>query len=184
MENIFANGFLHSPQEMNQFVDSFGSEQVQDPLRHRQHHAVPLPRALDSDPAASGSRTSTSRNTRKKVHEFNLNAFRLLLDGTTNWPAVLEALDKIPLSRLSDVRVLQPLPALPRSDRVSHVGCAGPDAGKKGVGPEPATPPPESARPPSRPPDSQDRARSAGKAYPAPPARAPLRRSAAGFARR
>ena len=31
----------------------------------------------------------------KKLHEFNLNAFRLLLDGTTNWPAVLSALDAI-----------------------------------------------------------------------------------------
>lgn len=29
MENIFFNGFLMTPMEMNQFVDSFGSEAVQ-----------------------------------------------------------------------------------------------------------------------------------------------------------
>ena len=31
----------------------------------------------------------------KRTHEFNLHTFRPLLDGTTNWPAVMEALDKI-----------------------------------------------------------------------------------------
>jgi L-ribulose-5-phosphate 3-epimerase len=31
----------------------------------------------------------------KRTHEFNLTTFRTLLDGTTNWPAVIEALDKV-----------------------------------------------------------------------------------------
>ena len=29
IENIFANGYLFSPQEMNDFVDGFGSQHVQ-----------------------------------------------------------------------------------------------------------------------------------------------------------
>ncbi len=94
MENIFANGFLHSPQEMNQFVDSFGSEQVKIHFDtgnimqyHFPEHWIPI----------CGQRIKNIhlKEYSKKVHEFNLNAFRLLLDGTTNWPAVLEALDKI-----------------------------------------------------------------------------------------
>jgi hexulose-6-phosphate isomerase len=31
----------------------------------------------------------------KKIHEFNLNTFRPLLDGTTDWPAVLDALEAV-----------------------------------------------------------------------------------------
>jgi hexulose-6-phosphate isomerase len=31
----------------------------------------------------------------KRTHEFNLATFRTLLDGTTNWPAVIEELDKL-----------------------------------------------------------------------------------------
>ena len=36
------------------------------PLRHRQHHALPVPRALDPDPRAGGSRTSTSRSSPRR----------------------------------------------------------------------------------------------------------------------
>jgi len=50
MENIFPNGFLHSPQEMNAFVDGVASGDREGPLRHGKHHAVPLPRTLDSAP--------------------------------------------------------------------------------------------------------------------------------------
>ena len=91
MENIFANGFLHSPQEMNAFVDQFQSEWVKVHFDtgnimqyHFPEHWVPQ----------LGSRIQNIhlKEYSKKVHEFNLNAFRLLLDGTTNWPAVLDAL--------------------------------------------------------------------------------------------
>ena len=93
MENIFANGFLHSPQEMNAFVDQFNSPHVQVHFDtgnimqyHFPEHWIPI----------LGKRIKNIhlKEYSKKVHEFNLNAFRLLLDGTTDWPAVLEALDK------------------------------------------------------------------------------------------
>src|SRR5437763_8578475 len=94
MENIFANGFLHSPQEMNAFVDGFASDNVKVHFDtgnimqyHFPEHWIPL----------LGKRIKNIhlKEYSKKVHEFNLNAFRLLLDGTTNWPAVLAALDAI-----------------------------------------------------------------------------------------
>ena len=31
----------------------------------------------------------------KRTQEFNLNTFRPLLDGTTNWPAVIEELERV-----------------------------------------------------------------------------------------
>jgi L-ribulose-5-phosphate 3-epimerase len=94
MENIFANGFLHSPQEMIDFVDQFDSPWVKVHFDtgnimqyHFPEHWIPqLGRRIQNTHLKEYS---------KKVHEFNLNAFRLLLDGTTNWPAVIEAFDAI-----------------------------------------------------------------------------------------
>ena len=93
IENIFANGFLHSPQEMIQFVDSFGSKRVRvhfDTGNIMQYHFP------EHWIAMLGKRIQNVhvKEYSKKVHEFNLNAFRPLLDGTTDWPAVLEAFDK------------------------------------------------------------------------------------------
>lgn len=94
MENIFANGFLHSPQEMNAFVDQFDSEWVKIHFDtgnimqyHFPEHWIPQ--------LGQRIRNVHLKEYSKKVHEFNLNAFRLLLDGTTNWPAVMEAFETI-----------------------------------------------------------------------------------------
>lgn len=94
IENIFANGFLFSPQEMVEFVDSFKSKHVQihfDTGNIMQYqfpeHWVPV----------LGKRIKNIhfKEWDKRTHEFNLHTFRTLLDGTTNWPAVIESLDKI-----------------------------------------------------------------------------------------
>ncbi len=92
MENIFANGFLHSPQEMNAFVDGFASERVKVHFDtgnimqyHFPEHWIPL--------LAGRIQNIHLKEYSKKAHEYNLNAFRLLLDGTTDWPAVLAALE-------------------------------------------------------------------------------------------
>jgi hexulose-6-phosphate isomerase len=94
IENIFANGFLHSPQEINEFVDGFAGDRVKVHFDtgnimqyHFPEHWIPL----------LGKRIKNVhlKEYSKKVHEFNLNAFRLLLDGTTDWPAVLEAFDRV-----------------------------------------------------------------------------------------
>ncbi len=94
IENIFANGFLFSPQEMVEFVDSFKSQHVQihfdtGNIMHYQfpEHWVPI----------LGKRIKNIhfKEWDKRTQEFNLHTFRTLLDGTTNWPAVIEELDKI-----------------------------------------------------------------------------------------
>lgn len=94
MENIFANGYLFSPQEMNAFVDSFDSPHVQvhfdtgNIMEYQfPEHWIPI----------LGKRIKNIhfKEWDKRVHEFKLSTFRTLLDGTTNWPAVIEALDRI-----------------------------------------------------------------------------------------
>ena len=114
MENIFANGFLHSPQEMNQFVDGFESDRVKVHFDtgnimqyHFPEHWVPI----------LGNRIKNIhlKEYSKKVHEFNLNAFRLLLDGTTNWPAVLEALDGVGYRGYLTFEYFNPFPHWPEA---------------------------------------------------------------------
>lgn len=114
MENIFANGFLHSPQEMNGFVDQFGSENVKVHFDtgnimqyHFPEHWIPM----------LGKRIKNIhlKEYSKKVHEFNLNAFRLLLDGTTDWPAVLAALDAINYRGYLTFEYFNPFPHWPEA---------------------------------------------------------------------
>jgi hexulose-6-phosphate isomerase len=114
MENIFANGFLHSPQEMNAFVDSFGSDSVKVHFDtgnimqyHFPEHWIPL----------LGKRIKNIhlKEYSKKVHEFNLNAFRLLLDGTTDWPAVLAALDAVGYRGYLTFEYFNPFPYWPEA---------------------------------------------------------------------
>ncbi len=90
MENIFFNGFLLSPMEMVAFVDSFASEYVQahfDTGNIMQYqypeHWIPI----------LGKRIKNVhlKEFTKKGTDHSLEAFRPLLDGTTNWPAVLQA---------------------------------------------------------------------------------------------
>lgn len=93
MENIFANGFLFSPDEMNRFVDQFDSPHVQihfdtgNIMEYQfPEHWIPL----------LGKRIKNIHLKEfDKANAFNIDAFRTLLDGTTNWPAVIDALAKI-----------------------------------------------------------------------------------------
>ncbi len=94
IENIFANGFLFSPQEMAAFVDGFESETVKvhfDTGNIMQYqfpeHWVPI----------LGRRIKNVhlKEWDKRTQEFNLHTFRTLLDGTTNWPAVIGALERV-----------------------------------------------------------------------------------------
>jgi hexulose-6-phosphate isomerase len=94
MENIFANGFLFSPQEMNDFVDSFDSEYVQVHFDTGNIMEYQFPEHWVRQ---LGKRTKNIhlKEFNRRGGEFNLEAFRPLLDGTTNWPAVLAELDKV-----------------------------------------------------------------------------------------
>ncbi len=94
IENIFANGFLFSPQEVVAFVDGFDSDRVKvhfDTGNIMQYqfpeHWIPI----------LGKRIKNIhlKEWDKRTQEFNLHTFRTLLDGTTNWPAVIAALEGI-----------------------------------------------------------------------------------------
>ncbi|MCA9215438.1 MAG: sugar phosphate isomerase/epimerase [Planctomycetales bacterium] len=94
MENIFFNGFLLSPFEMVDFVDGFSSEYVKvhfdtgNIMEYQfPEHWIPI----------LGKRIKNVhlKEFTKKGTDHSLEAFRPLLDGTTNWPAVLEAFGKV-----------------------------------------------------------------------------------------
>ena len=94
IENIFFNGYLMTPMEMNAFVDSFQSAHVRvhfdtgniSMFQHAEHW-IPI----------LGSRIKNIhfKEFTKKGTDYSLETFRPLLDGTTNWPAVMENLDQI-----------------------------------------------------------------------------------------
>ena len=94
IENIFFNGYLMTPMEMNKFVDQFDSEYVQVHfdtgnimLFQYPEHWIPL----------LGKRIKNVhlKEFTKKGTDHSLESFRPLLDGTTNWPAVIEAFDAV-----------------------------------------------------------------------------------------
>ncbi len=94
IENIFFNGYLMTPGEVNAFVDSFQSRHVR---VHFDTGNIMMFQFPEHWIAQLGNRI---RNTHfkeftKKGTDYSLESFRPLLDGTTNWPAVMEALDRV-----------------------------------------------------------------------------------------
>ena len=94
IENIFFNGYLMSPMEMNAFVDSFSSPNVRVHfdtgnimLFQHPEHWVPI--------LGKRIRNTHFKEFTKKGTDHSLESFRPLLDGTTNWPGVMAALDSI-----------------------------------------------------------------------------------------
>jgi L-ribulose-5-phosphate 3-epimerase len=94
IENIFFNGYLMTPMEVNAFVDSFSSPYVRVHfdtgnimLFQHPEHWIPI----------LGTRIGNThfKEFTKKGTDHSLESFRPLLDGTTNWPAVMEALDAV-----------------------------------------------------------------------------------------
>lgn len=92
IENIFFNGYLMTPMEMNAFVDSFSSEHVRvhfdtgniSMFQHAEHWVPVMGKRIQN---------IHFKEFTKKGTDYSLETFRPLLDGTTNWPAVMEALD-------------------------------------------------------------------------------------------
>jgi L-ribulose-5-phosphate 3-epimerase len=92
IENIFFNGYLMTPGEMIDFVDSFGSEHVQVHFdtgnimmfQFPEHWIAQLDKRI---------KNVHLKEFTKKGTDYSLESFRPLLDGTTNWPAVMDAFD-------------------------------------------------------------------------------------------
>jgi len=93
IENIFFNGYLMTPGEMNAFVDSFQSERVR---VHFDTGNIMMYQFPEHWIMQIGGRIKNVhlKEFTKKGTDVSLESFRPLLDGTTNWPAVLEAFDK------------------------------------------------------------------------------------------
>lgn len=90
IENIFFNGYLMTPMEMAAFVDSFHSERVH---VHFDTGNIMLYQFPEHWIAYLGKRIQNVhlKEFTKKGTDSSLESFRPLLDGTTNWPAVMEA---------------------------------------------------------------------------------------------
>ena len=93
IENIFFNGYLMTPFEMNIFVDAIGSEHVRVhfdtgniSMFQNPEHWVPV--------MGDRIRNVHLKEFSKKGTDYSLETFRPLLDGTTDWPALMEAFDR------------------------------------------------------------------------------------------
>jgi hexulose-6-phosphate isomerase len=93
IENIFFNGYLMTPMEMVSFVDSFQSAHVR---VHFDTGNIMMFQFPEHWISVLGKRIKNVhfKEYTKKGTDFSLETFRPLLDGTTNWPAVMEALDQ------------------------------------------------------------------------------------------
>ena len=93
IENIFFNGYLMTPDEMIDFVDSFESEFVR---VHFDTGNIMLFQFPEHWIDILGSRIQNVhlKEFTKKGTDYSLESFRPLLDGTTNWPAVIDAFDR------------------------------------------------------------------------------------------
>lgn len=115
LENIFANGFLMTPDEMNRFVDGLGSDAVGVHFDTGNIMQFQFPEHWI---AQCGKRI---RNVHLKEYsklagtEFTLESFRPLLDGTTNWPAVLDAFEGIGYRGYLTFEYFHPYPHWPEA---------------------------------------------------------------------
>ena len=94
IENIFFNGYLLSPQDMNAFVDSFHSKHVR---IHFDSGNIMLFQFPQDWVRLLGKRIRNVhfKEYSKKGTDHSLESFRTLLDGTTDWPALLQALEQV-----------------------------------------------------------------------------------------
>jgi L-ribulose-5-phosphate 3-epimerase len=114
IENIFFNGYLMTPAELNAFVDGFGSKHLRVHfdtgnimLFQFPEHWVPI----------LGDRIKNIhfKEFTKKGTDHSLESFRPLLDGTTNWPAVMEALDRVGYRGYLTFEYFHPYPHYPEA---------------------------------------------------------------------
>lgn len=94
IENIFFNGYLMTPMEMNSFVDGFSSDHVR---VHFDTGNIMMFQFPEHWISVMGERIKNVhlKEFTKKGTDFSLETFRPLLDGTTDWPAVMEGFDAI-----------------------------------------------------------------------------------------
>jgi hexulose-6-phosphate isomerase len=114
MENIFFNGYLMTPGEMNDFVDSFQSDRVR---VHFDTGNIMMFQFPEHWVRQLGGRTKNVhlKEFTKKGTDYSLESFRPLLDGTTNWPAVLEAFEAAGYKGYLTFEYFHPYPHFPEA---------------------------------------------------------------------
>src|SRR5262249_40219718 len=114
IENIFFNGYLMTPGEMIDFVDSFKSDRVR---VHFDTGNIMMFQFPEHWIAQLGGRIKNVhlKEFTKKGTDYSLESFRPLLDGTTNWPAVLEAFDKTGYRGYLTFEYFHPYPHFPEA---------------------------------------------------------------------
>jgi L-ribulose-5-phosphate 3-epimerase len=114
MENIFFNGYLMTPMEMNAFVDHFGSDRVR---VHFDTGNISMFQFAEHWVPILGARTRNVhlKEFTKKGTDYSLETFRPLLDGTTNWPAVTAALDAVGYRGFLTFEYFHPYPHYPEA---------------------------------------------------------------------
>lgn len=115
LENIFANGFLFSPQEMNRFVDSFHSSSVGIHFDTGNIMQFQFPEHWIDICGKRIRNVHLKEYSKQAGTDFTLESFRPLLDGTTNWPAVLEAFDRIGYRGYLTFEYFHPFPHWPEA---------------------------------------------------------------------
>ncbi len=114
IENIFFSGYLMTPQELADFVDGFGSEWVQ---VHFDTGNIMLFQYPEHWISFLGKRIRNVhlKEFTKKGTDHSLESFRPLLDGTTNWPAVMEAFEKTGYKGYLTFEYFHPYPHYPEA---------------------------------------------------------------------
>jgi len=114
IENIFFNGYLMTPDEMSNFVDHFQSDHVK---VHFDTGNIMLFQFPEHWVSILGDRIRNVhlKEFTKKGTDYSLESFRPLLDGTTNWPAVLEAFDKTGYQGYLTFEYFHPYPHYPEA---------------------------------------------------------------------
>lgn len=114
IENIFFNGYLMTPQEMIDFVDHFGSDHVRVHFDTGNIMMFQFPEHWISI-LGGRIRNVHFKEFTKKGTDYSLEAFRPLLDGTTNWPAVMAALDQTGYDGYLTFEYFHPYPHYPEA---------------------------------------------------------------------
>ena len=94
IENIFVSGYLMTAAEMNDFVDGVGSDHVH--VHFDTGNVMFFQFPQDYIPVLGKRiRNVHLKEYTKRSTDYTIEGFRPLLDGTTDWPAVMAAFDKI-----------------------------------------------------------------------------------------
>ncbi len=115
IENIFANGFLMSPTEMNRFVDQFEHPSIGVHFDTGNIMQFQFPEHWIKICGSRIRNVHLKEYSKQAGTDFTLESFRPLLDGTTNWPAVLEAFSAIGYEGYLTFEYFHPYPHWPEA---------------------------------------------------------------------